>query len=286
MSWAWGGWDLPTLQGNSWIHSSSSDTPKILAIFIAKTVTYIANPHPKIFYVKYTQWNLPVPQFLSHFQSVFLYPWFLSHCYSGPGTALAHPPLSPVESSFDTLRSICEQDYHLFLLYLPKLKHTGPQQAKPSSNSCDKWMKNYNTHQVFIKLNHHFMHQQKNSATKTGKLCPTVNHFLFIGIVLFRSNAPSPSRGQGKVRVWAQRSRASPACQVWVQSAQQELSLSLTISWVWRCSVGALICIAVSEEEVSSTASVRQRLFLSGRPRAAHLLGMQLHTSSAQKQDR
>lgn len=44
--------------------------------------------------------------------------------------------------------------------------------------------------------------------------------------------------------------------------------------------------LPVSEEEVSSTAFVRQHLFLSGRPKAARLLGMQLHTRSAQKRGR
>lgn len=44
--------------------------------------------------------------------------------------------------------------------------------------------------------------------------------------------------------------------------------------------------LLVSQEEVSSTAFVRQHLFLSGRPKAAHLLGIQLHTRSAQKQGR
>lgn len=44
--------------------------------------------------------------------------------------------------------------------------------------------------------------------------------------------------------------------------------------------------LPVSEEEVSSTAFVRQHLFLSGRPKAVHLLGMQLHTRSAQKRGR
>lgn len=41
------------------------------------------------------------------------------------------------------------------------------------------------------------MHQQ-NSETKTGKLCPTANHCLFTGIILFRNNAPSSQWGTGK----------------------------------------------------------------------------------------
>lgn len=38
----------------------------------------------------------------------------------------------------------------------------------------------------------------KNSETKTGKLCPTANHCLLTGIILFRNNAPSSQWGTGK----------------------------------------------------------------------------------------
>lgn len=81
-------------------------------------------------------------------------------------------------------------------------------------------MKNYNTQQIFIKLNHQFMHQQK--IVRLRQASSVQQQTTFCSLVYSCSdNVPSPQwGGQGKVRVSAQRSRACLVHQVWVQSVQ------------------------------------------------------------------
>lgn len=154
---------------------------------------------------------------------------------------------------------------------------TDSRSSLPSSESCDKWMPSEEDicPTGTIKWNHNCMHQQRILSLR--QFCPTTNHFLFIGIILFRNIFPPV--GTRKER-WG---GFGSVAQGSLPTAGIATVLTKLIGYEDKQEEEHFHCQCQLEEKVSSTAFARQYLFPSERPATVHLPGMQLHTGSAEK---